>query len=43
MILERDRRQTLVIFRNAGIKKFATSEAVFDVIEGERNKKKCVA
>ncbi len=39
-IVERDSDQTMVYFRNVGIKKFATSLAAFALIEGEAPKKK---
>ncbi len=34
-ILEGDGRQTMVYFNSVGVKKFATSLAVFQVVEGE--------
>ncbi len=39
-IVERDGNQTMVYFRNVGIKKFATSLAAFALIGGEAPKKK---
>jgi len=38
-ILEGDGKRTMVYFRNVGIKKFATSRTVFDLIGGQAHKK----
>jgi hypothetical protein len=42
-IVERDDERTTVDFDNAGLKKFLTSIAIFEVAEGEAPKKKPAA
>lgn len=39
-IMELDAKQTVVYFRDVGIKKLSASQTVFDLIQGETRQKK---
>jgi hypothetical protein len=39
-VLERDSNQTMVFFHTVGVRKFAVSQATFEVVENKAAKKK---